>query len=521
MRIFFIIALFCVISLPAHAAINPTALRDLAYAHDIDGAEAAMAEAQAETMDGQLSVTDLRALVTVLNVSHPDVVDFVNDWLTAYPASPYAQTIRARQMSRAAWMVRGNGSVRQTHPLAISTFHQTMDDAMTLALQAYGTDPDFVPASDAIFRLQFATNTLSIEEYLAIVDHVMAVRPSRETIKEALNEAMPKWGGMGRPLINYICGAHADQVPSLVRYTPDICIAENIVRYLDISVDPDFVDRVLDTSNHPALDEARRERALRRKTDDDRALLAAYLSDPAVLDYEVADRAARAVGLGPQTAEILDALDARLQADAEARLLDDPFNPDIILVLTHKYPPISSYTQNYDDRYRLLLRRLVVVEPFNPAAWKSVTYALLPERSPQDVADFDPYFENAIYYDNHSFSTLSYLLLVKLAYYRDFNELWDGPVAASDLPMGDAQLQADVVCPIARLSRLIALRCEATGTAEDCAAPVDGFDFYTDLLSQIDIQRICPMISAANTEDLLYSPVPIDPGPLTIGMANR
>ncbi len=292
-------------------------------------------------------------------------------------------------------------------------------------------------------------------------------------------------------------------------------------RFLDISTDLAFVDLILDSSNHPALDDARRDRALRRKSDEDRALLAAYLSDPDVLDYRMAYRATRALGLGPQTGEILTALDARLQADAEARLPHDPFNPDLILVLTHDYPPITAYTQMFDDRYRLLLSRVVVVEPFNQEAWKAVTYALNPQGAPGEAAELDPYFENAIYYSGHSFSTMSFFLQIKMGLYRDLTKLHGVETTASDLPMGDAQMQADVICPIARLSRLIALRCEVTGTTEDCAEPIDGFDSYKNLLSEIEIQRICPTVSDADPRDLFYSPVPVDLGPLSVGIANR
>ncbi len=217
MRTFLIFAVLCLIAVPARAAIDPIALREMAYRHDIDGAEAAMAQAQAQALTGSLSPDDLRAIVAILNVSHPDVVDFVGDWLAAYPASPYAQTIRASQMTRAAWMVRGTGSVRQTHPLAMSTFHQTVDDAMTLALSAYATAPDFIPASDAIFGLQFATKTLSNDAYFAVLDHVMARNPNHESLARALNLAMPQWGGGGKPMIRTICRTYAEQIPGFVQ----------------------------------------------------------------------------------------------------------------------------------------------------------------------------------------------------------------------------------------------------------------------------------------------------------------
>ena len=97
------------------------AMRDLIYANDIDGVEAAMDAHQVAFEAGERKVTEMRCVFVHFEKSRPDTIAFIDDWLEHHPDSAFTNAAKASSLVKHSWYIRGDKFVRRTHPEALAT----------------------------------------------------------------------------------------------------------------------------------------------------------------------------------------------------------------------------------------------------------------------------------------------------------------------------------------------------------------------------------------------------------------
>lgn len=100
-------------------------------------------------------------------------------------------------------------------------------EALSLAEQAIRLDPRFLPASDAVIVLSVIS--VQGEAALAELERIMALDPNRHSLVLTASNLTPTWGGSVE-LMLALCADFAGQVADVPDYTPDLCLAQSILR---------------------------------------------------------------------------------------------------------------------------------------------------------------------------------------------------------------------------------------------------------------------------------------------------
>jgi hypothetical protein len=503
---------------PAMAQTTPEELRAMAYAGDIEGAEAALAQAHQQTLDGTLAYDDLRALVSILIVTHPDVVDFVEDWRTAYPDSPYAKTLQVFHMRQAAWYVRGEDSARKTHPLALETFRMLQLEGMELALSAYRDAPDYILASDAVFAHQRTTRVLSNDELLEILVDVMDITPSHGSLLRLMSVTQYNWNGGGHRVVVALCEMFADKITDVENYTPDVCSIEMIHAYPHSDEAAQYAYQLLDDHDHPLTDLVRVRRGMERQTEEDRAFILDYMSQPDFLDHEMAERFKYSFRNDDESEAVMQSLDERLIAFATEELPHDPFNPDLMKIAAHDYYILRTYRGKSDpERSKLFALRLLAISPYDASNWESAAGYLQDPDPLVNLSQADPYYTNMIFFRNHSPYSVFWFIRAKLIAYTGYIEAVErGDIA----PLNDTEFQEQLLCPLARATRVLEGVCEIN-VEEGCSVLDNKSELYDKATNEVSDRDLCEFERTAPLQELMYTPVKVRFEGVDAGIANR
>ncbi len=518
------ICLALTLSQPAHAAISPEDLRDMAYAGDVHGAETALAEAHAQSLSGEISYDALRDIVTALLTSHPDVNAFSADWIAAYPASPYAKSVRAFQMNNAAWDMRGDKFVHQTHPDALYAFGHIRAQAQDLAKEAYEAAPDFVPASDAVLMLELGQRSLSDDRHRKLTRDILALTPNSGTLGRALYISRRNWGGRGFGLVSQYCYLFAGQIVEFDDFTPEVCTAYMVgwLNMYDDNARAHAID-VLENTDHPALGRIRLWRAFERRSDADRRELLDWFQEPDNHDYYYAHLFQRSFRNDSESAAIFKDMDARIQAYAQAALPDNPFSPSLIHILARDYDPIrGSGTFAYDGKLQAnLAQRLSVSKPYDSAVWLDVALFVGRPFYLGEGAAHAQAAHNAIYYDPHNHLPYDRYLTDLSLTYRDYREAQDMGWELSAPMMTPHQIDRVVLCEAMRVLRFIAVLDENLPASHDPAERPANNPEVHDMIAEVERRDICHKQRFDALETLWYTPTFAIPDDVAPDMANR
>lgn len=525
MRGIVFLLILLVMAVSARATVTPETLREMAYAGDIDGAEAAFAQAHAESVSGDISYDALRELTSVLIVSHPDVIDFVDAWMHEYPDSPYAQIAYVFQLRQTAWRLRGERFVGQTPPAAMQAFQDLQNRGMTIALGAYAQAPDYVPASDAVILHQLTTKRLDWDAFAVIVEDVMAITPNRGSLWRVSLLTLRQWGGVGHLGVQGLCEQYADRITDVDDgYSVDVCIIDLIHTTSSSETAQAFANQRLGTLTHPNVLLARLRQARDRQTLEDDALILSYLADVSLMDRQNATNLAWQLRIDENSEAQLRAMDARWQAEAEAGIIHDPYNRNYIEVLLGRYGLPVAQSRYYDNaalaRREILTQRLAAGALFDASAWADI--GLSKRNSARTSAEMllaDPYYINAIYYGDYAQEYTTALMVAKAELFA-LHQMFVASGQATELT--DEELEQDVLCPLARVDRLFVAMCEAN---PDPRQPCSDFEAvyppYREAMEHIVDHGLCEAERAAEIEDLLYLPVRPFFDELHGGIANR
>ena len=516
MRRFLFATVFALTADQATAQTTDDELLTLAYEGNYEALEVAFAGAHQQSLTGDISFDHLRDMVISLTVTHPTILETTDQWIAAFPESPYANALRAFQLSSIAWGIRGELTAHETPQDALHFFAHFHANAMDHALQAYESGPDYVPASDAVFRIQNITKFFERSEYLSIVDDVLTTTPNIGSLLRSADFAKTGWGGRGQSDIRLLCEEYAPLIPD-ESYTTDICVIHLGGRWTHATIQIDALRR-LDGAQHDALEPVQAWYLTAghdpQRPDTDLAIVENYLTTTGSQDHTIAFRYMRSY---PRT-ERMDAvvLDVVRAAKRQARDLirHDPFDPNLIQILLGQYPIFSLVDydferDNRDQSEPILKQRMAVARPFHADTWQDAAWDI--KGSEDDILELqaEPYYINAVYYADHNIAALQDLL-----FYRHEAHFVASVVNGFDEATAEADLDAfhtKWTCPLVRLSRMVDHQCRQQGLGPaQCPEIMMQRREYKTVVEDAKTQGLCVAEFQSNFADLAFSPVQVN-----------
>lgn len=504
-------------------------IRTLAYNNDVDAVENAMAEAHRLTQVGDMTHEQLRELQQGLLTTHPHLIDFTTQWMQEYPDSPYAKAVRAFQLNNAAWDIRGDDYVSKTHPEAMSAFYELREEGKRLALSAYYSARDYIPASDAVLMLEFGNRSMSDAELFGLVKRMMQVTPDVGTLSRALNFAQTNWGGDGIRMVREYCSNFASLITDIEGYSSDVCIADHThSKNLQHDDYASFAYNVLEQTNHPELVHVRRNLALTRGNAEDIIYLLDWFAEDDNYNYAMAKKYIDKFPLDDRARTVFAEMDDRLQAMALEGLPHNPFSPRLIRILTREYPyyPQLRPLAERHPEHGNYLRRLAVSKPYDESTWQRIVYQNPDWRPLFSIKEEMPFIENAIYYSYYDQAVLSEMLYRMLDVHRTYENTktaveMAGPseVHTQQPGVSTEYMEEYVYCPIYRIKRFQEAICEWTGQELTSCTPTGRS--FREVIELIETRDICRAERFDAVEMLVYSPVPIDIDELNVEMASQ
>lgn len=490
---------------PIFAAITSDDLQDLIFQNDLPAVNAALKQAHQQSLTGEISYDELRDLTLVLFRTHPDTVDFLARWLEEEPTSPYANAARVWALYNNAWMVRGSKSSERTPMKAFQVQSEMYEEAMDHTIIAYEAAPDYVPASDAIFRLQWATNRLWALHVKSIIHKTLQATPNVGSIVRI------SYGNQVDPF--ELCATYATEIENLsVEACNVVVIAEN--GWWDGNWN--YVAETLDHDDNPVLDYARARRAIELGLDVDQSYLIDYL-DTVDLTYPWLDKDLRIASslanlryfFNPPR-DAVDAFKERAKQAVYKQLETDPFNNSLLKIASLE----SSHFRSNDtlfhnpQTYKHLMVRKALVQPYHILNWSRIRS--LENIHPADLNDFDVWDINALTHSDHALPALRNYMGSKFSQYHTMKN-----AAVTDTIIGRAlpdqsEFDATVSC---RLARLIRLFEQAANNNRDSAVHSQRFRANNELDAvTLELRKLpaCAHIWEADIASLPFAPIEID-----------
>lgn len=489
-------------------------LREWALAGDFEQIERRLSLAHMQNVRGEISYDALRQMVDGVAVTHPDIVKTVDAWLLALPQSPYANSVRARQLFSASWGWRGDGFARDTNRDAAVAFSQAQYRAMEHAVVAYEQAPDFVPASDMILLLQPTTSYFSRYVFLGILSDIMERTPNVRSLRNARFFTVRGWRGRGASDINLICETHADSIPD-ESFDVDVCKVLFVGNRAPREVQASGLDSLGDRY-HPSLDYQRAWYITnafdRPRTDAERQIIHDYLQGDGNEKVEIAERYMRSF---PRTAEMEAVLvDVAIEAKEQARdtLVHDPYNIDAIETVLLRGLLLSTIDFDFQRDVRrenteILNARLAVARPFDSDVWLNIARGYSGNYEYAKEGRAMPFYQNAIFYSDHEPWVIeaTQFHMMDVLGYAHYERNPSDPVIkiTSDLPQ-------DVVCEFVRLDRILNHQCRSVGEKYgSCPSIQEIQPDYSRFVSEANATGLCSAVISSSIADLKYQPTQV------------
>jgi hypothetical protein len=336
----------------------------------------------------------------------------------------------------------------------------------------------------------------------------MTATPNAHSLGIALRETQPEWGGGGIPQLQKKCRTYAPMVADIDDFTEDVCVGYYLSQYGVPNGQWDIPMKILEGSNHPSLQMLRVKLASTRSANTDRPVVMEYLKTTHLPDLYIANRFKDLFEQDDDTRQVLADLDQRLQDDATAQLPHSPYDPKLLEIVMNRYGYLTPKDIPYDRAQHIdWNKRLTVSQPYDHAAWFGAAQAIASKWHETDFAE-DPYFINAIFYSRY---TPQYLR----AFTRHKLQL------DQSLQLSPADRQEQLLCPIARLTRILSLVCPHISKNPAICASIPQSSNYADVLAEIEARDICQIERNGPDENLVYSPVETSLEGVAEDMANR
>ena len=533
----FLLILATLLAAPSAQADPVETLLDAAHAADYARVEAQIVDAPDRTAQ--------RDLVWALAATDPDTVAFTKAWVAAQPDNPTALTVRAWSLYWSAAQIRGDRVWRHTWRPLLEEADRMTGEALALAEEATRLDPRFLPASDAVIVLNVISG--QGEAALAELERIMALDPNRHSLVLAASNLTPSWGGSVE-LMQALCSHFAGQVDDVPDYTPDLCLAQSILRGQVWGEMKDWAIVVVE----PQADKAFLEREVMALARDHVlplnaiALLRARLEAegrPSVYPILAPNKDLLRMGDLPDKPGFATALEQDI-AKASLAADRDPGNPSALADLAelfriedlfiegqvlNTFDPTeaereANAKQLADLRLRratdldLRARRLIDLAPRNTAAIEFASKHV--RASGNDPLALDRWalsaLMNATIYAKYQEQQAGKVVLEAKSRYQALRE---GMAAGTAPAYSDADLDEVYLCPYIRAVRIVDAICaEAERGVEAClldsvwSAPSES-GLKQTLYSDISHRGACKAELEASVQDLPYDLVALKPAP--------
>lgn len=502
------------------ALVTPDDLRAYAAAGDHAGLDAALDEMQTAVMAGTVTARDQRRTYAAFETTKPEMHAFIRTWLAASPGSKHARAAQALLDRHIAWLVRGAEYATKVYPDALEIFNRLGANAVRNALSAFEDDPAFLPASDVLLRM--ANSRRSMVNYRDVLARVMDVHPNYGSVRRAMVNILPGWGGKWRDA-EYICDTYASAVPDRDGYSVGVCKLEASIccfNDADLSV---RLAAILDEEEGEIQDALRPYDAAYLRLGLPKNLEAAIeqMEKPGFLDLELAKdfdfNVGGRLGLEPFGRVVL----MRLREKAKVEIEHDPYNPDLLEHLSafHYGSEVFEDAPTPDLIFDYA-RRALAFQPYNKLAWIELSRWARKISGPFAYTAREAYERNAIVYSNHSAATVEIhagfwaeLIVKRRDMYNPAAKVpeWQKPLyPGSELEAADEDV---LLCNWLRAKRVLDAICADPGNSE-CAKLLPSRIDLVALLQDIEQRGICKDIIAAPVEALLYTPANVEDVPL-------
>ena len=496
---------------PALAQTSAQTLRDLARAGDFAGLQHQFDAAQAAVIAGRANPDDLRDMVSALIVTDPRIRAAMANWVETDPNSAPAAAINAFIRYNDSFTLRGEKSRAETYPPALDAFSRLQAEGLELALTAYAAAPDFIPATDAMIFYQTTMRPLTPRAFDAMLADVMALTPNPGTLERAGYQAQPQWGGEGPMAVAQMCATHAPLITDIPGYDAEVCFIRTV---LDKGYGPDvqrLVVNLLRMNSNPLLaDEQVLTDAIMDPVQRQAATLA-YLQRETTIDADLAWRYDDGYVNQPGFVPMLDIVAARSVADARALLVDDPYNPTLLLrVLSSGYSDAVAEGLSRSEQLALA-RDLVIAAPTSPQAWTHLAYALR-HNGDDDTPAARVARINAVVYSNHDANVLSSLRWAIAQQASALAEDDFAGIGTDPAPEGVDQLP----CTLIRATRLLAEACVNPDPGDsDCSSSGDQSPRFVATMAAIASHGLCQAAREDPLEAIRFQPIAMDLAVLT------
>ncbi len=510
--------------MPASAAAVVTwdELHDLVLAGDIAPVEAALQAAVAADMASSGEPDEQRKLFTLFTNSEPAVEGFLARWIEEQPDSALAMTAMGWHLWKLGWNARGEGTVAEIYPGAMTAFVDHHTRAFDLATRAIAADPDVLGASDLMLRLTATFG--NFESIPPELERVMARRPNRGTLIRVMKSLAPQWRGSPAQ-VKLLCDRYAPMVTTVPGYDPVVCAIDAV--YAGGFWDGDQREeahQLLMLTPNPVLDYARLQDAVDGLGNPiQRVKLLEGIKAERPLDTTEARAldAAHAEVAGPGVLITQDEWKIALGNAVNLRRAGsdlDPYDP----LAVNRYVAIAMDAEEVlgvkldAADLTVRLQRLLAQVPYSARSWQ-----FLGDMTGRDVAfgkiDLDalaaaePYYINAVVYSNYDYDMVSALVSAKFwAIIDPANVTQDRDISA--LTAGELQQLDEVVhCPMIRQFKILKLVCDNHHISEDRCGDFPAGEFpVVSRLYKINARGACQQEVQRDLSDLAYSPIAID-----------
>jgi hypothetical protein len=223
----------------------------------------------------------------------------------------------------------------------------------------------------------------------------------------------------------------------------------------------------------------------------------------------------------------------QVKVRALAALKHDPFSPDLLDILARQSNDVTRTEIEVNGETRTVdkvtpiadspspqqqfdyLRRRVVVAPYDPETWRKLAGALKTEslrghEKPADLAQWDGYLQNSIYYGHHQLTYLTDYARQKVRQLSDYSAI------SADTPGLGGWFKAlqqmdrtrDLVCPIVRTGILMQAVSDYTGETPEMDEQIQ--EVVLGLMADAQADGLCPGMFAAEPQELAFGPVDMD-----------
>lgn len=488
-------------------------LRDAVYAGDVDLVESLLSDHQNAFEAGARTAEDTRCMYDTFTAMRPETFDFVADWHTTYPDSPFAQTAMAWTQYVISWNLRGSNFARDIYPQALAEFGALQRSAWELADQAYAARPRLIAASDALIKLSNPNGQQRRRDM--VLSDVMVSDPNLGTLERAVGAVHKGWGGTWQ-VAERMCEDYAPMVPGADDKAATRCKLPSSRGFRE---QWDWMTATLLTGDFPELNYLLLDFIVQPDADRETAeLIYSILSEDGFRDYEHSsffDRLAAKYGLPLVTEQIW----RNRRAYAENVIAVSPYDPMFLKVLSQ---PLMTSSIEADGTVSVraierpepaltldYARRTLVATPYDPEAWLELLNQLRLNNLIDTLDMAEPYRVNAIVFSNHDPLTLNGYIGEKVFEFDIFQQMAQGSLPEQILPMLDGvEEDRDVICPMIRAVRIKEYVC---GQQDHYACKPDAM--LETLIATIEDsakQRgICSKERALPAQALAFTPVDV------------